>query len=140
MAAVKMARALDAKLFVVHAVESAELSSLLVAGISPDTIQTARVKLTEDALSLMHQHLTATDYRTLTHGVKVELFEGPPDDVIPQLVIDNQIDVLVLGTHARSGISRLVLGNTAERILPTVHCSVLAVKPSDFVSPHATDK
>ncbi|HEY4259615.1 MAG TPA: universal stress protein [Schlesneria sp.] len=139
-AAVKMARALDAKLFVVHAVESAELSSLLVAGISPDTIQMARVKLTEDALAQMHQHLMATDYRTLAHGVKVELLDGPPDDVIPQFVIDNEIDVLVLGTHARSGISRLVLGNTAERILPTVHCSVLAVKPGDFVSPYATDK
>lgn len=139
-AAVKLARALDAKLFVIHAVESAELSSLLVAGVSPETINQAHAKLKEDATALLHQHLTATDYRTLAHGVKVELLNGPPDDVIPQFVIDNGIDVLVMGTHARSGISRLVLGNTAERILPSVQCSVMAVKPTDFVSPYATDK
>ena len=139
-AAVKMARALNAKLFVVHAVESAELSSLLVAGVSPENVQTALEKLKEDATALLHQHLTATDYRTLAHGVKVELVDGPPDDVIPKFVIDNEIDILVLGTHGRSGVSRLVLGNTAERILPTVQCSVLAVKPGDFVSPYATDK
>ena len=93
----------------------------------------------EEAQTALQQQLAATDYRTLPYGVKVELMEGSPDDVIPKFVTDHEIDILVMGTHGRSGISRLLLGNTAERILPVVDCSVIAVKPHDFVSLyHAT--
>ena len=138
-AAIDVARALAAKLYVVHAVNVAELSNLLMAGVPSETIATARARMMEDAQAALQQQLVATDYRTLPYGVKVELIEGSPDDVIPKFVIDHEIDILVMGTHGRSGISRLLLGNTAERILPMVDCSVMAVKPSDFVSPyHAT--
>ncbi len=47
---------------------------------------------------------------------------------------ENRIDLLVLGTIGRSGIAGLLMGNTAERILNKVECSVLAVKPEGFVS------
>jgi nucleotide-binding universal stress UspA family protein len=45
------------------------------------------------------------------------------------------IDLIALGTVGRSGIKGVFLGNTAERILTTCDCSILAVKPDDFVSP-----
>ena len=48
------------------------------------------------------------------------------------------VDLLVLGTVARRGISGFFLGNTAEIILSKVECSVLAVKPVGFVSPVKT--
>jgi universal stress protein E len=137
-AAVDAARALSAKLFIVHAVDMAELSYLLIAGVSTNEIAEARTRKVDDAKAALQQQLAATDYRTLPHGVMVEVIEGSPDDVIPKFVADQEIDILVLGTHGRSGLSRLVLGNTAERILPMVHCSVIAVKPHDFVSPHAS--
>ena len=40
-----------------------------------------------------------------------------------------------MGTVARRGIAGWMMGNTAELILDQVQCSVLAVKPLDFVSP-----
>jgi nucleotide-binding universal stress UspA family protein len=43
----------------------------------------------------------------------------------------------VLGTVARTGLTGLLMGNTTERILGDVTCSVLAVKPPGFVSPIA---
>ena len=135
--AVEVARGLGAKLFVVHSVDMQELSYLLMAGVRTDEIAAARDRMIEDAQSVLQQQLAATDYRTLPYGVKVELVEGPPDDTIPKFVAENGIDILVMGTHGRSGLSRLVLGNTAERILPMVDCSVIAVKPHDFVSPYA---
>lgn len=138
-AAVQMARALQAKLFVLHAVEIGELSSLLLAGVTAEEIATARDRMTADAEAAIQQQLSATDYRTLPHGVKIELIEGAPDHVIPPFITDNQIDILVIGTHGRSGISRLILGNMAERILPVVDCSVIAVKPSGFGNPVATE-
>lgn len=40
-----------------------------------------------------------------------------------------------MGTVARSGIPGLVYGNTAEKVLQGINCSIVAVKPDEFVSP-----
>jgi nucleotide-binding universal stress UspA family protein len=40
-----------------------------------------------------------------------------------------------MGTVSRTGIRGLIIGNTAETILRSVRCSVLAVKPEGFVTP-----
>lgn len=138
-AAVDVSRALSAKLYVVHAVDMAELSYLLMAGVPASEISAARTRMLEEAEVAVQQQLAATDYRTLPHGVKIELIEGSPDEAIPKFVTDNEIDILVIGTHGRRGVSRLVMGNTAERILPTVNCSVIAVKPIGFVSPYTDE-
>jgi nucleotide-binding universal stress UspA family protein len=45
------------------------------------------------------------------------------------------IDLLVMGTVGRTGIPGFLIGNTAERVLGEVECSVLARKPNGFVSP-----
>jgi nucleotide-binding universal stress UspA family protein len=49
-------------------------------------------------------------------------------------------DLVVMGTVARTGISGLIIGNTAEAILDQLMCSVLAVKPPGFTSPVKLDK
>ncbi|WP_346839277.1 universal stress protein [Microbulbifer sp. SAOS-129_SWC] len=54
---------------------------------------------------------------------------------IPLLIEERGFDILVMGTVARSGIPGFIMGNTAENILRKVSCSLLALKPSDFVSP-----
>jgi universal stress protein E len=48
---------------------------------------------------------------------------------------EHSIDLLIMGTIGRSGIPGVVTGNTAERMLPLVQCSLLAIKPDDFVCP-----
>jgi nucleotide-binding universal stress UspA family protein len=60
---------------------------------------------------------------------------GTPDEVIPELVATERIDLVVMGTVGRAGIAGFLIGNTAERLLRTLTCSVLAVKPDGFVSP-----
>jgi nucleotide-binding universal stress UspA family protein len=45
------------------------------------------------------------------------------------------MDLIVMGTVARTGLGGLLIGNTAESVLQRVDCSVLAVKPEGFVSP-----
>jgi len=67
--------------------------------------------------------------------LKAHLVHGSAEDVIPQLSRDLQIDLVVMGTVARTGIAGLFIGNTAESILSQIDCSVLAVKPDGFVSP-----
>jgi len=66
---------------------------------------------------------------------QIVLRRGEPDDVIPEFVVSEGIDVLVMGTVARGGIPGMLIGNTAERVLRKLPCSVLTVKPDGFVSP-----
>ena len=44
-------------------------------------------------------------------------------------------DLVVLGSVSRGGIAGLLIGNTAERLLGRLDCSILTVKPDDFVCP-----
>ena len=46
-------------------------------------------------------------------------------------------DLVVLGSVSRGGIAGLLIGNTAERLLGRLDCSILTVKPDDFVCPVA---
>ncbi|MCG8354550.1 MAG: universal stress protein [Kiloniellales bacterium] len=61
--------------------------------------------------------------------------KGRAAEAIPTLARDLSIDLIVMGTVARSGIPGLIIGNTAESVLSQIRCSVLAVKPPDFVTP-----
>jgi nucleotide-binding universal stress UspA family protein len=65
----------------------------------------------------------------------VHLLKGNPAEVIADFAKTRRIDLIVMGTVARTGIGGLLIGNTAETILQRVHCSVLAVKPEGFVTP-----
>lgn len=65
----------------------------------------------------------------------IELVKGYPEDAIPHYADTHEMDLVVMGTVARTGIPGLIIGNTAERLLQRLTCSVLAVKPRDFVSP-----
>ncbi|MBW3599989.1 MAG: universal stress protein [Planctomycetes bacterium] len=65
----------------------------------------------------------------------VHLVKGEPGRAINELIQGKAIDLLVLGTVGRSGMSGLLMGNTAEAVLSHIQCAVLAVKPEGFVSP-----
>ncbi|MBY6223474.1 universal stress protein [Ferrimonas balearica] len=67
--------------------------------------------------------------------VRIELLEGGTETVIPELVEREGIDQVVMGTLCRSGIAGFVIGNTAERLLDALHCSVVTLKPDGFRSP-----
>jgi len=66
---------------------------------------------------------------------RLHLVRGRARDDIPALAARLDVNLLVMGTVARTGIKGLIIGNTAEVILNGIVCSVLAVKPDGFVSP-----
>jgi nucleotide-binding universal stress UspA family protein len=70
----------------------------------------------------------------------VHLVEGSADRVVLDLVRDQGIDLLVMGSLGRTGIAGLFIGNTAEEVLNQVDCSVLTVKPEGFASPVSVDQ
>jgi nucleotide-binding universal stress UspA family protein len=84
-------------------------------------------------------HRTGLDKLINESGIggknEVHHIRGRTDKVIPQHVLDKGIDILVMGTVARTGIAGFVIGNTAENIVQNLTCSLLALKPNGFVSP-----
>lgn len=63
----------------------------------------------------------------------VHLVKGIPFEVLRQASAG--ADLTVLGTISRGGVEGLLIGNTAERVLRGIDCSVLAVKPWGFQTP-----
>jgi nucleotide-binding universal stress UspA family protein len=70
------------------------------------------------------------------HGdTVIHHLHGKADDLLPKCVHEQDIDVLVMGTVARTGISGFVIGNTAENVLQSINCSLVALKPAGFKTP-----
>jgi universal stress protein E len=92
-------------------------------------IDELRTKLRDSCYS------TLTDYDVTLKQDQVHLLIGDPSEVIPEFANELGLDLIVMGTAARSGLAGLVHGNTAERVLQEVSCSILAIKPDDFNSP-----
>lgn len=51
---------------------------------------------------------------------------------IIRFIQENKSDLVVLGTHGKSGLLGFVLGSTAERVLKSASCSILTIKPEGF--------
>lgn len=56
------------------------------------------------------------------------LLEGSPVDAIVRTARARRADVIVMGTHGRTGLSRLLMGSVAERVVGTASCPVLTVR------------
>lgn len=94
-------------------------------------VDAARKEIEYAARQKLEELLSAFPSATIEPHVK----HGEPDQVIPRVAQDIETDLLIMGTVGRSGLSGMFMGNTADRILNQVNCSVLALKPADFETP-----
>ena len=74
------------------------------------------------------------DHQVTLEDNRVHLLTGAPEAVIPEFVNKDGSDLVVMGSVTRSGVPRLFLGGTAIKVFDQVSCSLVAVKPDDFVS------
>lgn len=121
-----------AHLSIVHA-WTAFGASVLESRLSPDEF-TAYVATARDTAERALAAFLAP-FAGRLDGVDVELVEGEPERAIAGFVESRGVDLVVMGTVARTGIPGLVMGNTAERVLQRLRGSVVAIKPAGFVSP-----
>jgi nucleotide-binding universal stress UspA family protein len=115
-----LAAKLGAKLHLVHA----------IGGLFPEL----PIALTDQMLGSVRDSSTAALARLVearradvSFG-EVRVIEGDPRDVILQAAADVHADLIVIGTHGRRGLSRLLLGSVAEDILRRAPCPVLTVR------------
>tara|TARA_R110002096_G_scaffold199271_10_gene383103 strand:- start:974 stop:1912 length:939 start_codon:yes stop_codon:yes gene_type:complete len=102
------------------------------------------VRMDEDAIAIlvsgtMTEHAAALQKllreSEISDRKEIHHLRGEPERLIPKFIEKNGIDILVMGTIARTGIAGIVIGNTAENIIQELTCSLLALKPPGFVSP-----
>lgn len=70
---------------------------------------------------------------------EILMVEGIADEVIPRVALEKEVDLIIMGTVGRRGLSGFFMGNTAENILTQINCSVLAIKPAWFASPESNN-
>ncbi len=94
--------------------------------LSPDDIDTVNAEMkaeAEDYLSLVMKNVKF-------NGVKVrsEILTGRAAEVLADYATQNEIDLILIATHGRSGVSRWVWGSVADRILRSACVPVLMVR------------
>ncbi len=78
----------------------------------------------QHALETMAEKLPVSEFGNLQLDVRL----GDPGQVVAELAEELEADLIAVGSHGRTGLSRLVLGSVAERVTRLAHCPVLVVK------------
>jgi len=132
----------NAELHIVHVRRQID-EAVVRAGLkdSPETdisayLETAHRRHLEGLQALMDARIEELDQEIIAAAkFDIHWLEGAPQDEIATFSTSVKADLLVMGTVARTGIPDLFMGNTAEAIQDRIECSLLAVKPTGFVSP-----
>jgi len=102
-------------------------------------VKASDAEIAEVVLHTLHEHRVKLERMIKESGISgshlVHHQRGRAEECIPALVNDEKIDILVMGTVARTGIPGFIIGNTAENVVQKLSCSLLALKPQGFVSP-----
>lgn len=117
-----MARHFSCPIHVLHSIETEFMAS-----------EEREDRLKHVVEKLIREQLLSLDADDLDATIHVDF--GNPDEVIFEYIDAHKTQLVVMGTVARAGIAGFFTGNTAEKLLPYLPCSVLAVKPADFTSP-----
>jgi universal stress protein A len=112
------------KLYLMHVIENATHS---VYGEVKGDYFAMEVNAREKARTWLQEHVKRDLQGFPNHEILIR--EG---DVLPrvvEVVTEKQIGALVMGTHGRTGLAHMLLGEEAEKVIRNVHCPV-------FVIPH----
>ncbi len=120
-----------------HIVHAFQISMELQLEASRLTEEEYAARL-EAIRSAAQAHIDEVLSRSIFDGESVvHIGKKSPHLAIREAVEHLHPDLLVMGTVSRGGLPGFLVGNTAERLLDRVDCSLLTVKPADFVSPLA---
>ena len=64
--------------------------------------------------------------------VHVHVLIGKAVETLLQATIDFDADCLIVGTHGRTGLSRVMLGSVAEQLMRRAHCPVIVARPKNY--------
>lgn len=123
--ACELARVHRAELALVHAFT--DLPSYAYAEVPGPAVQKVWEEQRQWVQQALEERTAAAAARGLT--VKPLLKTGAAATVIADAAAEQGVDLVVVGTHGRTGLNRLVIGSVAERVVRIAPCPVLTVKP-----------
>jgi nucleotide-binding universal stress UspA family protein/uncharacterized membrane protein YfcA len=98
-------------------------TAVTVASVTTPSHGPERRELAQEAVSRVVEHMRS-------QGIAAEgtVRNGHPATVIADLARERDADLIITGSHGRTGLERVLLGSTSERILNETPCAVLVVK------------
>ncbi len=122
--ALQLASALGADIVVMHAYE------LPIYGF-PDGAMIATAEVATKLSTAAQTALDAAVTSRKDRGVPMSsvLRDGVPYEEINTVAGEMDVDIIVIGTHGRKGLTRMLLGSTAEKVVRTATRPVLTVHP-----------
>jgi nucleotide-binding universal stress UspA family protein len=121
--AADLAASHGAEIHAVHVVDTTRLTGL--------PMETGWEGITETLREEGEQALAAVERLVDGCPVRTAMLEGTPSRQIVEHAHDHDVDLVVMGTHDRGGINRLLLGSVAERVVRTANVPVLTLRVGD---------
>ena len=123
--ALAIARHYGAKLYIAHVIWPV---GYLMSG--PEALELGCEGARKNAQELQRVLIA----KGLLEGLDYELMvrQGSVWDELQAIILEDKIDLVVLGTHARRGIEKLLLGSVAEQVFRNANCPVLTVGPHSY--------
>jgi len=120
----------DGELHVMHAWVPYGERMMLGAGVTDAEAQ--RFLVGQGRESRHNLERVLAPFTAQLESAHVHLIKGDPRAVIAEFATSHSIDLLIVGTVARSGVAGRIIGNTAEAVLRQMPCAMLVVKPDDW--------
>jgi len=122
----KLASQLGSRVTVLHVIDIA-LFTIPDAESGVTNFEVIQQGLTNQGKRLLEE----IGARAKAAGVEAEtvMAEGDVHDEITKAAVDKKADLIIMGTHGRRGINRLILGSVAESVARRAHCAVLLIRP-----------
>ena len=124
--AVSLAQQLGASVHLLHVVENPLTAGMWSAGVytvEAPGLQVDVVRDAEERLTRMIPTIAGVRY-----GLEHDVRTGPPAATIVEFARDQLSDLIVMGTHARTGLAHALIGSVAEQVLRTAPCPVLTLR------------
>ncbi|MSO69675.1 MAG: universal stress protein [Alphaproteobacteria bacterium] len=115
----------QAQFTVVHAFETPFSAFAAASGVEAEV----RALHDKEVAALVARESAKAARGTKRAKIRIVVAKGRADEVLARELAPGQTDLVVLGTHGLTGVRRAVIGSTAERLIETLPCDVLAVRP-----------
>lgn len=122
--ALNFARQFEAEVILLHTVEFIVLGEMALGNPTYDDLNTGRRQAAVKALDAI-AHSSTGQARQLTSMVLL----GDVVDEILRCAQQENCDLIIMGSHGKRGLEKILLGSVAERVLKNAHCPVLIMNP-----------
>lgn len=121
--ALSLTRRYQSKLYLAHIIETSVMGL-----VPPEAVESTLSMLRQTAEASMRKWAVSRKLRGVPFEKLVE--EGPIWPTLEAMIRGYDIDLVVMGTHGRTGVQKLLLGSVAEQVFRMASCPVLTVGPA----------